>query len=254
MYTNTLPFTTVSTGLNDQPSANDNSDDFGGNPPSSPSSITYRAAAGGRTTEDGFENTGYAEVIHDLVSGQTAVYSGVQQLQSGISRNFQAKGPGRLIVSAELAGDIAWRNSGNWDFSLPPGDNPLDPTIPYHDYNLVGIVTLSRLVDNQPGASAVDTIILNNDTRSGSFDFVPELDPNVYYVLNTLFAIETRIENFDALFFEFTGDLPDVLRLGFDDNPLLLTTNIAAVPIPSSLILLVSGLGWLVIRRKTAKS
>jgi hypothetical protein len=150
-------------------------------------------------------------------------------------------------VQADITGSVNWTNSNNWDFGT---NTAIDPFSSYHDYQLIGVAEVIPLSVDGQQAGDIGRITLDNDTLSGSFQFDPIVDPDIYYVLHLSLLLETRVGNVDP-FFGIIGDLPDELEIGTSSNPLDMTASVSQVPIPSSVILLLSGIGGLVtIRRR----
>lgn len=241
--TNTDLFTT------NNPASETNTIDF-----SNPSvSMAFKAMSGGEVLPDGLSSAGYAEITYSGVTGDYGVYDGHQRLLSDTNRNFIPDGWGTITVTANLATDIAWDVYG-YDWVTGTFD---DPYSPYSGYRLHGEVTVDAFSASQGVQVGIGTpIVLDNDTLTGSLQFDPVADPDIYYVMHVSLLIDTYIQNTDP--FYGTGwlpgqPMPDPLRIGTELAPLELTAAVSQnqVPIPPTLVLLLSGVGGLVaIRRR----
>jgi len=236
------------------PASNTNVEDWGNS--NSPPLITFNAMAGGGVLADGVSTAGYLGIMHDGVTGDYGVSEGYQRIDSTIFRNFIPDGYGTITVTADLAGDIAWLvNNYDWVTNGPPEFGEFDP---YSGYRLWGDVTIvahdASLNDAIVGS--IGSISLDNGSLSGSLQFDPVSNPNIFYVMGVALRIDTWIQNADPMWgtYYFPGQpMPEELRIGTASAPFELTTLVSQsqVPIPPTLVLLLSGVGGLVaIRRR----
>jgi len=230
------------------PAVDETVENFGVNP----GSITFSAMAGGGVLSDGLYSAGSAEITHSGLTEMNGVSSGYQYMLSTTYRNFLPDGYGTIMVAADLTGTIVW-DVHNYD----PSYGPIIYDDPYSGYVLQGNVTITAhdaVQNNQVGDA--HTISLDNNTLSGNLQFDPVADPDVYYVMNVSLLIITELQNADpnnGAFFNNAGEIPEPLYIGTALDPLELTAVVSQnqVPIPPSLILLLSGVGGLVaIRRR----
>jgi hypothetical protein len=217
-------------------------------------SMEFKAMSGGEVLPDGLSNAGYAEITHSGVTGDYGVATGHQRILSDTFRNFIPDGWGTITVTADLAADIAWDVYG-YDWVTDQFAN--DGFDPYSGYRLHGEVTVNAFsVSKVEQVSTGTPIVLDNGTLTGSLQFDPVADSDIYYVMHVSLLIDTYIQNTDPMFGPdwLPGQpMPAELRIGTALAPLELTAVVSQnqVPIPPSLILLLSGVGGLVaIRRR----
>ena len=103
-------------------------------------------------------------------------------------------------------------------------------------------------------ADIPDPILLDENNLSGSSIFIADADPDIFYRLIAGITIDTRLQNL-SLQGGPLGPLPDVGSIGTQGDPLLMTTTVsqAPVPIPGTVILLLSGLTGLITLRHRRK-
>ena len=202
----------------------------------------YAGGQGG-IFDDGAYAQAYAQVNLDLASGTEAV-SIMQDLNSWVNRKFSVSESGYYDLNASILGEINETN-----FPAFYASNY------YHaSYVCEGGVTLKELKEEGGGILTLWTKHLTlqqlwegTDTIEGIplrvFD--ENLEP-VYYSLSVGFNdIETNVSNYgwppDVL-----GDLENLYELGSPENPLYIeahmTPGSAPVPIPGTLLLMLSGL------------
>jgi hypothetical protein len=212
------------------------------------SSITWNATAGGGVLPNGVTANGSVDTQYNLNSLNYGINLGYQNSISTVQRSFLPVLGEEVTVSASFAGLANWPTLGD------PNSDFL-----YNTYKISGLVYVTPYLVGGSQAGAASIINLNNTTWSGSFNFT-HTNPNVYYVLYAQLTLETYLQNatypplnWGAL--NPNSNSSDGSHSIAGNSPFQLNaTVVSAVPIPGSLILLVSGVAGLVAikRRKAA--
>lgn len=222
-------------------------EDFGPNP----GLIEFYAMGGGGTHDNGVSNQVEARITKTDMDGNQYITNGQQTIQSSVARSFSADPGADVTVSATITGLIDWIDVNyNW-----VGGYAIDASSPHASYRINAQISLlpMSLSGNIVSADIPDPIILDKDHLSGSISFLADNDTDIYYRLSALIALDTRVQNLlPSAGYGPLGPLPDVGSIGDQGDPLLMTTTVtqAPVPIPGSIVLLLSGCLGLVAMRK----
>jgi hypothetical protein len=206
---------------------------------------------GGGTHADGVLNQVEARITKTDMDGNQYITNGQQTIQSSVARSFSADPGADVTVSATITGLIDWVDVNyNW-----VGGYAFDASSPHASYRISAKIDLlpMSLSGSSISADIPDPIILDKDHLSGSISFLADDDTDVYYRLSALIGLDTVVQNlYPVMGFGPLGPLPDVGSIGTQEAPLLMTTTVtqAPVPIPGSLVLLLSGCLSLVTLRK----
>ncbi len=223
---------------------------------------TYEAQAETGSLPNGVtHNTAQRYNVNDVSAGvQAGFISGF----SSTIRSFLPNGSGEITVAAELTNLNTWLNS-NYDFSINGPANPANPY--YHGWHVVGGVQIDEITLDTEGVAShaivadvsLDSLVLQGTIDTilyGTTSFSPIVNDKTYYELRVQLAADMVFQNVNPTNGIVAG-LPTPLEIGTWINPLdapvVLDALVdqQAVPIPGSLVLLISGLGGLtVIRRR----
>jgi hypothetical protein len=218
---------------------------------SNPGLIEFYAMGGGGTHDDGVLNQVEARITKTAMDGNQYIYNGIQTITTSVARSFSADPGADVTVSATITGLIDWIDVNyNW-----VGGYAINPSSPHASYRINAQISLlpMSLNGNLVSADIPEPIILDKDHLSGNISFFADNDTDIYYRLSAIIDLDTRVQNLlPQLGYGPLGPLPDVGSIGTQDHPLLMTTTVtqAPVPIPGSLVLLLSGCLSLVTLRK----
>lgn len=247
-YSNTQLGTPQSSSNLSIPATETTTETFGPNP----GEIEFYAMGGGGIHADGVVNQAVAQITQTGMDGHHYINAGSQHITSNVQRSFSADPGAQVVVSAEITGIIEWINV-NWNSMT---GQPIDASEPYAGYQISGIVSLlpGSLSGGGVSADIPDPILLDGDNLSGSISFIADADSDIFYRLVAGFTIDTDVQNL-SLQMGPLGPLPDVGSIGAQGDPLLMTTTVSQspVPIPGTIILLLSGVAGLVTIRRHKK-
>lgn len=169
-----------------------------------------------------------------------------QAVTSWISRRFTVDGPGLYTLSADLFGSVSFPIFG-------------DPDSKYHGfYSVEGTVSIEAFKGSGGAITSLgavgETITLSDAFTHDDLDV--ELykqigGEDVFYQLAVVLNLTTDLQNFDWSSYMSTGDISGFSEwlLGEEGAPLQLSAEISQVPLPGSVLLLISGLGGLAVSR-----
>jgi hypothetical protein len=207
--------------------------------------ITWEASAGGGTAAAGAYANASLSVNYDL-NGIAGLQSGYQYATSSLQRSFVPEALGNFTVSGSLAGTVNWPSFGN-----PDNDSV------YNTYLVSGVIEVTKhQVVGGSMVGAAQILNLSDSNKIGSltinFDSI-----EYYYTLLVQLTLKTWMQNS-----AYPINLDDLNPTGgsagshsIGNSPYQLNAEVvSAVPIPGSLVLLVSGIAGLVAikRRKAA--
>jgi hypothetical protein len=246
---------TSSTDIN-TPTSNTTTENFG----PYPAQMIYQANGGGGVLSNGLFNNAYGKITPDL-NANSSVQDAMQGISTDTFRNFVSDGTGTVTVSADIAGTFNWEvYNYDWTKGQPqPFESVPNPFDWYSGYRVKGVVEIFPLSVSGGQVESIDPLILDNDTLSGSIQFDPSTNPDIYYVLHVTLGLETYLSTADP----FTGvplnQLSDKLfQIGNSENDplkLMVTVEQTPVPIPPAVLLLACGLGGLgFIRHRGARN
>jgi hypothetical protein len=218
---------------------------FGANP----GTIDFYLMGGGGTHADGVVNQAEARITKTDMDGNQYIAYGQQEVVSDVFRSFSADPGAQVTVSADITGLIDWVDEVDENYNWV-GGYPEDDHSPHASYRIDAKIDLlpMSLSGNSISADIPDPIILDKKNLSGSISFLADNDTDIYYRLTAHIALDTRVQNlYPALGYGPLGPLPDV---GDIDTLMTTTVSQAPVPIPGSLVLLLSGCLSLVTLRK----
>lgn len=225
-------------------------------PDSSGLGLQLKAGAGGQHLSNGVRIDGY--VVTSTASGGVlfpyAVGSpGSQKVLAWSNRNFHVDGNQAATLFAVAGG-------------VPNDPGFSEDRFLFADYDWEGGVWLDEIVTLQDVPLVQDSLFIDFDDlrNNGPQELLVNLrtqdgngDP-VSYTLRTKLDLESRLLNYDFLEEFQAGDIPvgDLGSLGTLDDPLWIgaTIDIDPVPIPGSVILLLSGIASVVGLRKKCRS
>jgi hypothetical protein len=225
------------------PAESTTAETFGANP----GVIEFYTMGGGYINgTDGVVNQVVAQITQTDMDGNHYINGGHQKANSTLGRSFSADPGSQVTVSAEITGIIDWVLE-NWD------SGPIDPWSPYSGYQISATISLlpMSLSGSYVSADIPDPIILDADHLSDSITFIADPDMDIFYRLSAAISIDTWLENWDGASMP-TYPLPGGGSLGIEGDPLLMTTTVSQspVPIPGTLVLLLSGCLSLAALRK----
>nr|WP_320014143.1 VPLPA-CTERM sorting domain-containing protein [uncultured Desulfobacter sp.] len=212
--------------------------DLTGTLTSNSETTTVYGTAGGSHLVDGVSNTVFAEVTQ---TGNNIYFEGVTQtISSGVERSFSVEANSEVTVTAELAD---FEDLINWTLVASGVNNT--------SYNISA--TVNVMPDGEAAAQSLDVL------RSISLDdFVDGVGTIVFnpvagvdfYRLSTNLILETELANVDSAG-PTIGTALDVGSIG----ELTLNTMVSAnaVPVPGSIILLLSGFAGLAALLRRSK-
>ncbi len=170
-----------------------------------------------------------------------------QHVTAQIVRKFTNPGdtPITIDLLAEFTGAIDFE-SFNYDYATGTVTN--NDTYAY--YVLNGTVSITEFVP-QSNSQTTWSVVLDNDTWSDTLTdlVIHPASEDYYYFFSTTLTVDTFVKNWSSGMTGFCGfPLDGNFFIGSDpSNPLTLT---ATVPVPPSVLLLISGLGGLIFARR----
>jgi hypothetical protein len=220
--------------------------------PSDPTGLglQFNAGAGGEHLLNGVRIESYAEtsttsggVLHPYAVGSP----GIQTVRAFSNRNFHVDGNQAAILSGMAGGDI-----NDPGFSSPPFLRA--------DYDWAGGIWLNENVIIQGNPLLLDSQFIDFDYLriNGPQQLLVNLRTQdssgnpISYTLRTLLELDSLLLNYDFMEENQAGDIPigELGSLGNFDNPLWIEASMEQVPIPGSIILLLSGAAAIVGLRK----
>jgi hypothetical protein len=211
-----------------------------------PGEVEFYVMGGGETHADGVVNRAVAQITQANMNGNQYINLGKQLITSSVQRSFSADPGAAVTVNTEITGIIDWLvENYMWNDGTPGSfTGPINPDARYSGFQISGEISLlpGSISGGNVSADIPDPILLDADNLSGSISFIADTNPDVFYRLSANILLETVVQNFDPTKGPL-GSFPDVGSLGIEGDPLLMTTTVdqSPVPIPGSLVLLLSG-------------
>jgi hypothetical protein len=188
-------------------------------------------------------------------TGQVGVDHAQQTATSFITRTFTVDTSGSYTLNGSASAPVSWGGTTTGTATTSSGYN--------------GAVTLTEISTANGGATSLGTwsLSLNQLLDSNSAHsisnilLVPKdsLGNTVYYTLSVAIngspgsGISSLFNSYNSAYWTFLGAINGTYSAGTAANPVIINGSLSAVPIPGSVILLISGLGSLVVlRRKRA--
>ena len=198
---------------------------------------------GGINPSNGTLVKGYTEATFSNFNS-SLVFNGSQKITAFVVRRLHVDTPGDYIFNGYFTGSINFNSIGSIDspfFTL---------------YSVYGTVRLEELAAMDGGyitSLGAWDINLDEAIRSDTIQLglrpsvnIDGVDRDVYYQLSTVLHIEANFQNYVGGPTN-SGNFEGVYQLGNEIEPLEVGGNISPVPIPGSVLMLLSGLGGLIM-------
>lgn len=188
-------------------------------------------------------------------TGQVGVDHAQQTATSFITRTFTVDTSGYYNLNGSASAPVSWGGTTTGTATTSSANN--------------GVITLTEISTANAGATTLATYTLSltqlldpNSAHSISNILLVPKDGQgntVYYTLSVAIngnpgsGVSSLFHSYDMTSYTFLGAINGQFSAGSANNPITVSGSLSAVPIPGSIILLISGLGSLVVlRRKRA--
>jgi hypothetical protein len=217
--------------------------------------LSMTSGAWGQQLTNGASVSAYSNATLSLDNTNQGVSSASQNTLSFINRTLTVNTSGLYTLSASALAPINWAGTTSGTATTSLG--------------YTGGVTLTEWDTGGGGATAMSawTLSLTDLLNPNSSHYISNitLRPTdsignaIYYTLNVAISgspgpgTVAQFNNYNMNTFSFLGTINGVFNAGTAGNPITISSSLSAVPIPGSVVLLISGLGSLVVlRRKRA--
>lgn len=214
--------------------------------------LNLTSGAWGQQLSMGASVNAYTQAILEMTAAnQVGVANGTQTASAFINRNFSVTTPGTYTLTASASGEVNWPAGATTGTATTSLTTAGGVTLTEIDTANGGITTLgtwsfslNQLLGNSP--QSVSVPLVNQDAQGNA----------IYYVLSVALnnpGISALFNNYDQKFYQLLGTIEGQFNAGNSTQPITISASLSPVPIPGSVVLLISGLGSLVVlRRKRA--